>query len=115
MADMTPPRDPSRDTFQMGYINQMKKNIQIIERYLARNAGSSGKPQIEIAQILEYSKVFDERLAGIAQDRHWSPTVLLLWREFKQTFRDGHAGAGSWTKSLEIVRKLDLMFRDIEA
>jgi hypothetical protein len=107
--------DDSRETYQAKAIRMMKQYIREIDTLLSEYAGRSNKPQVRVDQINKLSEFIDKYLRSIAENRQWPSEIMELWVKFTETFQRGRGRSGSWTRSLEYVRRLDRYFQNIES
>ena len=105
-----PPTKP-RQTFQAGYIKQLKENAGYLAEVLTKNAGSPNKSQLSRDQAMRFVTDIDTTMRKLADAHRVGPRSYDLWRQLMEKWR---LGTGTWSSCAPLARAFNESLSDLE-
>lgn len=102
---------PVRETWQAGFIRQVKLSTANVLHMLMDHAGKSGKPAAVTGAINGEIANVAEALEKVGTARKMRPEVVAKWAEFVRAWKTGN---GSWTDCKRIVGELNHILQNTD-
>jgi hypothetical protein len=105
----TPPKP--RQTFQAGFLRQLKENAAYLADVLTENAGSSNKSQLSRDQAKHFVAEIDGTMRKMVDSHRIGQRSYEIWKRFMEKWRQG---TGSWTSCEPLARSFNESLQDLD-